>query len=93
MNSFRLTLHPRSAFGTPLAGDTLFGQLCWALRHLLGNTRLNTLLDGYTNGQPFAVISDALPKRFLPLPILPSSFLPKTEVYLQSLNKNRCSSR
>jgi CRISPR type III-A-associated RAMP protein Csm3 len=33
MNTYRLTLQPLSAFGTPLAGDTLFGQLCWALRH------------------------------------------------------------
>ncbi len=89
MNSFRLTLHPRSAFGTPLAGDTLFGQLCWALRHLLGNTRLNTLLDGYTNGQPFAVISDALPKGFLPLPSLPSSFWAKNEVDRKILKKKR----
>jgi CRISPR-associated protein Csm4 len=89
MNRFRLTLHPRSAFGTPLAGDTLFGQLCWALRHQLGNARLNTLLDGYTAGQPFAVVSDGLPKGFLPLPSLPSSFWAKTEVERKTLKKMR----
>lgn len=74
MKRFRLTIQPRSAFGTPLAGDTLFGQLCWSLRHQLGNERLDHLLDGYTAGRPFAVISDGLPKGFLPLPSLPSSF-------------------
>lgn len=89
MKRFRLTLHPRSAFGTPLAGDTLFGQLCWALRHQLGNTRLNTLLDGYTAGQPFAVISDGLPKGFLPLPSLPSSFWAKNDVDRKTLKKKR----
>ena len=61
MQTYRLTLQPLSALGTPLAGDTLFGQLCWTLRHQLGNDALTALLAGYTQGQPFAVVSDALP--------------------------------
>ena len=72
MQIFRYTLRPLSAFGTPLAGDTLFGQLCWTLRHQLGNARLNELLHGYTSGQPFAVVSDALPEGYVPLPHVPS---------------------
>ena len=72
MQTCRFTLRPLSAFGTPLAGDTLFGQLCWILRHQLGNARLNALLQGYTSGQPFAVVSDALPANHLPLPSVPS---------------------
>ena len=72
MQTLRITLRPLSALGTPLAGDTLFGQLCWTLRHQLGNDRLNTLLQGYTQGQPFAVVSDALPSGHVPLPSLPS---------------------
>jgi CRISPR-associated protein Csm4 len=71
MQTLRLTLRPLSALGTPLAGDTLFGQLCWTLRHQLGNDRLNALLQGYTHGQPFAVVSDALPSGHVPLPSLP----------------------
>ena len=62
MQTYRLTLQPLSALGTPLAGDTLFGQLCWTLRHQLGNDTLTSLLEGYTQGQPFAVVSDALPQ-------------------------------
>jgi len=73
MQSYCFTLRPLSAFGTPLAGDTLFGQLCWTLRHQLGNDRLNTLLQGYTTGQPFMVVSDALPSGHVPLPSVPSS--------------------
>lgn len=65
-------LTPLSAFGTPPKGDTLFGQLCWALRNRLGEARLTQLLDGYTAGRPFAVVSDALPAGHLPRPILPS---------------------
>ncbi len=72
MQTYRFTLQPLSALGTPLAGDTLFGQLCWTLRHQLGNDSLTSLLEGYTQGQPFAVVSDALPHDHLPLPSLPS---------------------
>ncbi|MFN3397615.1 MAG: type III-A CRISPR-associated RAMP protein Csm4 [Sulfurimicrobium sp.] len=60
-----------SAFGTPPKGDTLFGQLCWALRNRLGETRLTQLLDGYTVEHPFAVVSDALPAGHFPRPVLP----------------------
>jgi CRISPR-associated protein Csm4 len=73
MQTCRYTLRPLSAFGTPLAGDTLFGQMCWTLRHQLGNARLNELLQGYTSGQPFAVVSDALPAGHVTLPHVPSS--------------------
>src|SRR5699024_624779 len=82
MQTLRLTLKPCSAFGTPLKGDTLFGQLCWAIRHRFGETQLTKLLQGYTAGQPFVVISDALPSGFLPRPSLPSMYfesIPLTE--------------
>jgi CRISPR-associated protein Csm4 len=73
MRTFRLSLRPVTAFGTRLAGDTLFGQLCWVLRRLHGEIFLNDLLEGYTQDRPFAVLSDAVPSGFLPLPTLPSS--------------------
>lgn len=73
MRVFCYTLRPLAAFGTPLAGDTLFGQLCWTLRHQLGNARLQALLDGYCAGRPFVVVSDAMPSGHVPLPTLPSS--------------------
>lgn len=62
---------PRSAFGTPMKGDTLFGQLCWAIRHRAGERNLEALLDGYTDGRPFLVASDALPAGLAPRPELP----------------------
>lgn len=79
MQTYRYTLRPLSAFGTPLAGDTLFGQLCWTLRHQLGNSHLNDLLQGYTSGQPFMVVSDALPAGHVPLPSVPSSLWQQSE--------------
>jgi CRISPR-associated protein Csm4 len=50
MNTLKFTLRPLTAFVTPLAGDTLFGQLCWAARERLGEARLGQLLDGYVDG-------------------------------------------
>lgn len=71
METLRLTLRPRSAFGGPIHGDTLFGQICWAVRNRWGEGRLTELLDGYGQGRPFAVCSDAFPSGFLPRPALP----------------------
>lgn len=74
MKTYRFTLKILSAFGTPLVGDTLFGQLCWAISHHFGEEKLQKLLKGYAEQRPFAVLSDALPQGYLPLPTLPSRF-------------------
>ncbi|GAB6067605.1 CRISPR-associated protein, Csm4 family [Methylothermus subterraneus] len=79
MNPLTLTLLPRAAFGSPLKGDTLFGQLCWAVRNRFGEARLAELLVGYTQGRPFAVVSDAFPAGFLPRPALPLYRFRETE--------------
>ncbi|HHL19536.1 MAG TPA: CRISPR-associated protein Csm7 [Thiothrix sp.] len=71
MQSYRLRITPQSAFATELLGDTLFGQLCWAIRHRLGETHLQTLLQGYTENKPFAVVSNAFPQGMIPRPSLP----------------------
>ena len=90
MQTYRLTLRPLSALGTPMAGDTLFGQLCWTLRHQLGNDVLTTLLQGYTQGRPFAVVSDAMPSGHIPLPTLPSGvWHSSTDADRKSLKKKR----
>ncbi len=79
MQTYGYTLRPLSAFGTPLAGDTLFGQLCWTLLHQLGNLRLGELLQGYTHGRPFVVVADAVPAGHLPLPNVPSRLWASSE--------------
>ncbi|MCB1714619.1 MAG: CRISPR-associated protein Csm7 [Candidatus Competibacteraceae bacterium] len=67
----RLRIKPLSAFGSVLKGDTLFGQLCWAVRNRFGEDRLLELLQGYVNGRPFVVLSDGLPEGYIPRPALP----------------------
>ena len=74
MKSYKLTLTLQSAFATSLKGDTLFGQLCWAIRNRLGESALADCLGDYNNNQPFAVVSDAFPKGYFPLPKLPNCF-------------------
>ena len=71
MKTATVRIRPRSAFGGAVRGDTLFGQLCWAARHRYGIERLVDLLDGYTQGRPFLVVSDAFPADHLPRPALP----------------------
>ena len=68
-----ITLEPKSAFGTPLKGDTLFGQLCWTLLNRYGEDRLQQLLADYSV-RPFAVCSDGFPSGYLPRPSLPSQY-------------------
>ncbi|MFC0322774.1 RAMP superfamily CRISPR-associated protein [Gallibacterium melopsittaci] len=74
MKLYQITIKPLSAFGTPLVGDTLFGQLCWAVVHCFGQQRLQELLQGYAEQSPFMVVSDAFPHNYIPLPTLPSAF-------------------
>ena len=71
----RATLALHTPLGTPLAGDTLFGQMCWALREAAGETELTRRLAGYTAGHPWLVVSDGFPSGYLPKPALPQHFV------------------
>lgn len=73
MAALIIRIRLRTAFATAPKGDTLFGQVCWALRHALGEPELVRLLDGYTDDQPFAVLSDLLPAGCWHRPALPAS--------------------
>lgn len=74
MQRAQIRIRPRSAFGSPLRGDTLFGQLAWAIRHRYGESRLQSCLQGYGQGAPFLVMSDAFPAGHFPRPTLPISW-------------------
>jgi CRISPR-associated protein Csm4 len=90
MKILRAQLIPRAAFGTPPKGDSLFGQLCWAVRHRFGENRLAALLACYTTGEPFLVVSDALPADHLPRPVLPGHwFAPIAGADRKAVKKRR----
>lgn len=89
MRSHLVQIIPKSAFGTPLKGDTLFGQLCWAVRNSCGEGRLDDFLNGYTSGQPFAVFSDAFPSGYIPRPSLPLNMFEMAAVVDRKTIKKR----
>ncbi len=89
MQCYRLTIKPLSPFATTLKGDTLFGQLCWAVRNRYGESFLQQCLEGYTDNRPFAIIGDAFPQTYWPLPKLPGIFFKKIEDLLPKQAKKR----
>ena len=62
MKTLCLTIEPLSAFGTPLKGDTLFGQFCWQVAYddTLLAVPFSEALSVYAT-RPFAVFSSAFP--------------------------------
>lgn len=65
MKTYEIVIKPLSGFGTPLKGDTIFGQFCWQMsydKHLTGKS-LNNLLAGYQT-KPFVIFSSAFPRFF-----------------------------
>ncbi|BBG66775.1 CRISPR-associated RAMP protein, Csm4 family [Hydrogenimonas sp.] len=70
METVRAQIEPLSEFGTPLRGDTLFGQICWTIALLDGEERLKSLLDDYDRN-PFLIVSDPFPPGLLPKPAMP----------------------
>ncbi len=62
LKTYSITIRPESAFGTPLKGDTIFGQFCWQLveDRELANEDISSLLGAY-HESPFAVFSSAWP--------------------------------
>jgi CRISPR-associated protein Csm4 len=79
MDTLQIQIRPLSAFGGPVKGDTLFGQLCWAVVHRFGEERLTDLLQGYTEGHPFLICSDAFPHGYIPRPALPLEYYDRLE--------------
>jgi len=85
----RATLALHTPLGTPMAGDTLFGQLCWALREASGEAELTRQLEGYTQGQPWLVVSDGFPTEHLPKPTLPQHFEPQRDPVARKAAKKK----
>ena len=84
-----IRIKPRSAFGTPLKGDTLFGQLCWAIVNRHGEDKLKELLEGYLTQRPFAVVSDAFPSEYWPRPELPPRMIGDTDPKMRKETRKR----
>lgn len=79
MQLYKTTVTPESSFASKLKGDTLFGQLCWAIRYAFGVEKLDALLGTSYEESPFCVVSDAFAPDFLPKPTLPSFLMEEGE--------------
>ncbi|MGE0084732.1 MAG: hypothetical protein AB7S75_09940 [Desulfococcaceae bacterium] len=83
MQLYEICLQPLSGFGTPLKGDTIFGQFCWQLVRnpdLLKKGNPENCLKTYPE-KPFVIFSSAFPKGpegqyILKKPDLPSFMFP-----------------
>ena len=72
MNWFRVTLSLSGPTATPWQADTVFGHLCWALRHRQGTSALQEFLEPFRAGQPPILLSSGFLKGLLPRPLAPS---------------------
>jgi len=78
MKEYVVHLSPLSSIETTLSSDTLFGALCWAIRTLYGESKLEEVLQSFHVDPPF-LLSSAFPCRtqngqtryFLPKPKYP----------------------
>jgi CRISPR-associated protein Csm4 len=74
-------LKPLGGYKTELRSDTLWGLLCWGIRHLYGEKRLESFLSSYTEGSPEWIISSTFPYKQdgnRRIPFFPKPFLPDT---------------
>lgn len=74
MKRIKVKIKPLTNFSSTILGETLFGQICWQIRVEQGEDFLRQILQGYTQGAPFLIVSDAFPQNCLPMPLLPSNF-------------------
>ena len=57
----RVYLKPLSTYRTALHSDTLFGCVCWAIREVFSEARLEGLLNRFASGDPPFQLSSAFP--------------------------------
>ena len=69
MNWYKVTLSLAGPTGTPWQADTIFGHLCWVLRHRHGESALQQFMEPFLRGQPSFLISDGFPSGLLPRPL------------------------
>lgn len=79
MKLLKLTIKPKSLFATPLQGDTIFGQICWNIRYLYKEEKLEEILKSYEE-EPFLIVSDGFASGYLPKPKFPKKILGETDI-------------
>ncbi len=69
MNTYKISLTPRGSITTFPDSQTLFGSICWSIRELYGEEKLEKLLDNFKHNEDRFVISSTFPKGVLRAPM------------------------
>lgn len=89
MQWFEIQLKVRTALGTLLSADTLFGHLCWAVRYQQGESALQEFLSACRCQEPPLILSDPFPNGFWPMPHLPRLTPRQEEALLAEIQKKK----
>jgi len=87
MTLYKTTITPTSFFASKLQGDSIFGQMCWMIKFIYGNNKLEELLNDY-KVNPFMIVSDGMPNDYFPKPTLPP-YLLNEDINQKKLNKKK----
>ncbi|NMC66632.1 MAG: hypothetical protein GYA61_00235 [Spirochaetales bacterium] len=68
MNHYRLKIELKSALGTKLMADTIWGHICYGILFNEGEEKLNEFLKGYKEGSPPLILSTPFFEGYLPVP-------------------------
>jgi len=71
MKWYRIKFKAKSWFSTEWQADTIWGHLCWEMKHLHGERKLVDFIASYNTQQPPLLVSNGFPDDLLPRPILP----------------------
>ncbi|TWT40212.1 hypothetical protein [Botrimarina hoheduenensis] len=75
---YRIELRLRSALGTPLSADTLWGHIAWGIRYREGEEALAAWLARHELPEPPLILSDPMPRGYWPRPAVPPPPRPST---------------
>jgi len=69
MKKYKLNIEILSSFSSFITSDTLWGQICWAVRYLKGEEELKKFINAYSsNDVPPLLLSNAFPAGYLMRP-------------------------
>jgi len=71
MQTYLVTIRPKTSFSTPLHSDTIFGHLCWIYRYVYNKNKLKEKFLHHYETRPNLIVSSGFPTGYLPRPVLP----------------------
>lgn len=78
MHWYKAKLVTESWLASAWQADTIWGHLCWGLRHMEGEKALLQFIESYEQGTPPLLLSNGFPDDLLPRPVLPEPDIDKS---------------